>query len=67
MTSARTARSRWDGETALVPQLAACASLISFLYLLSATEILLLYGDAVAHINIARRVIRFPHSRDCCN
>jgi hypothetical protein len=45
----------WDQETMLVAWLAACVSLLSFLYCLRRGE-LLLYGDAVAHINIARRV-----------
>jgi hypothetical protein len=47
---------RWDRETTLVTQLAACASLFAFLFYLRGGD-LLLYGDAVAHINIARRVI----------
>jgi hypothetical protein len=46
---------RWDRETALVAQFAACVSFISFAYYFQRNE-LLLYGDAVAHINIARRV-----------
>jgi hypothetical protein len=46
---------RWDRETALVAQLAACVSFISFAYYFQHGG-LLLYGDAVAHINIARRV-----------
>jgi hypothetical protein len=46
---------RWDRETALVAQLAACVSFISFAYYFQHGD-LLLYGDAVAHINIARRV-----------
>ncbi len=45
----------WDRETALVAQFAACASFISFAYYFQHGG-LLLYGDAVAHINIARRV-----------
>jgi hypothetical protein len=45
----------WDRETALVAQFAACASLISFAFYFQHGG-LLLYGDAVAHINIARRV-----------
>ena len=36
--------------------IASCASLIAFLYYFYRGEILL-YGDAVAHINIARRLI----------
>jgi len=46
---------RWDRETALAAQLAACVSFISFAYYFQHSD-LLLYGDAVAHINIARRV-----------
>ena len=46
---------RWDRETTLVSQLAATASLFAFLlYFRHGT--LLLYGDAVAHLNIARRI-----------
>lgn len=47
---------RWDGETTLVSQLASAASLLSLLFYFRHGD-LLLYGDAVAHINIARRVI----------
>ncbi|MBV8051045.1 MAG: hypothetical protein JOZ80_07650, partial [Acidobacteriaceae bacterium] len=47
---------RWDGEVTLVSQLAAAASLFAFLFYFRRGD-LLLYGDAVAHINIARRVI----------
>jgi len=47
--------SRWDRETALVAQFAACVSFVAFVYYLQHGD-LLLYGDAVAHINIARRV-----------
>jgi len=46
---------RWDGETALVAWLAILVSIFSFLVYFRRSEILL-YGDAVAHINIARRV-----------
>ena len=46
---------RWDRETALVAQFAACVSFISFAWYFQHGG-LLLYGDAVAHINIARRV-----------
>jgi hypothetical protein len=45
----------WDRETALAAQFAACVSFISFAYYFQHGG-LLLYGDAVAHINIARRV-----------
>jgi len=54
MTNA-TAKHGWDRETAWVAVLAACASLISFLIYFRRGDILL-FGDAVAHINIARRV-----------
>ncbi|HLW87973.1 MAG TPA: hypothetical protein VKR57_05735 [Terriglobales bacterium] len=47
---------RWDRETTLVGQLAAAMSLLAFLFYFRNGD-LLLYGDAVAHINIARRVI----------
>src|SRR5882762_9198140 len=46
---------RWDDETRLVAGLAACVSVVAFLIYLGRGQILL-YGDAVAHINIARRV-----------
>ena len=46
---------RWDRETALLAWLTACVSVFSFLFYFRRDEILL-YGDAVAHINIARRV-----------
>jgi hypothetical protein len=46
---------RWDRETALLAWLTACISILSFLFYFRRGEILL-YGDAVAHINIARRV-----------
>ena len=46
---------RWDRDTTLVSQIAAGASLLAFLFYFRRGD-LLLYGDAVAHINIARRV-----------
>ncbi len=46
---------RWDREAALVAGLAACVSVASFLFYFR-HDAVLLYGDAVAHINIARRV-----------
>ena len=46
---------RWDRETTLVSQIAAGVSLLAFLFYFRRGD-LLLYGDAVAHINIARRV-----------
>jgi hypothetical protein len=45
----------WDQETMLVVWLAAGLSLFSFLFYLRHSDVLL-YGDAVAHIGIARRV-----------
>jgi len=47
--------SRWNYEIAWVAVLASFASVIAFLIYFRSGEILL-YGDAVAHINIARRV-----------
>jgi hypothetical protein len=47
---------RWDRETASVAALAACVSVVAFL-ITYRNGAVLLYGDAVAHINIARRVI----------
>ena len=44
-----------DRDTLLVGQVAAAISIASFFYYLRHND-LLLYGDAVAHINIARRV-----------
>src|SRR5438067_4886782 len=46
---------RWDREAAFLAWLATCISILSFLVYLRPGEILL-YGDAVAHINIARRL-----------
>jgi hypothetical protein len=46
---------RWDRETALVAAVASCISVASFIFYFR-HDALLLYGDAVAHINIARRV-----------
>src|ERR1700694_3092065 len=47
--------SRWDSEVRLLAWLATCVSVISFLFYFQRGEVLL-YGDAVAHLNIARRV-----------
>ncbi|MFZ0798112.1 MAG: hypothetical protein WAM98_10025, partial [Terriglobales bacterium] len=44
-----------DRSAARVAGIAVLVSLFSFLYYLQRND-LLLYGDAVAHINIARRV-----------
>jgi len=46
---------RWDRETAILAWLTAWVSIFSFLFYLRRGDALL-YGDAVAHINIARRV-----------
>jgi hypothetical protein len=46
---------RWDREIWLLAVLAGCVSLIAFAFYFR-HECVLLYGDAVAHINIARRV-----------
>lgn len=46
---------RWDTETSILAVLAACISLLAFLFYFRHGYVLL-YGDAVAHINIARRV-----------
>jgi len=45
----------WDSEAQLLLWLATCVSVLSFLFYFKLGEVLL-YGDAVAHINIARRV-----------
>src|SRR6202790_2088327 len=47
--------SRWDSEVRLLAWLATCVSVLSFLAYYQRGDVLL-YGDAVAHINIARRV-----------
>lgn len=47
--------SPWDSEVRLLAWLATCVSVISFLFYFQRGEVLL-YGDAIAHINIARRV-----------
>src|SRR5881628_3120303 len=45
----------WDPEINLLAWLAVCVSVFSFLFYYRHSEVLL-YGDAIAHINIARRV-----------
>src|ERR1700688_4852486 len=47
--------SPWDSEVRLLAWLATCVSVFSFFSYLRYGDVLL-YGDAVAHINIARRV-----------
>lgn len=49
------ANPNWDSETNLLAWLATCVSVVSFLYYYRNGDVLL-YGDAVAHINIARRI-----------
>lgn len=49
------APSHWDNQTRLVLWLATCVSVISFLFYFQKGDVLL-YGDAISHINIARRV-----------
>ncbi|HTF45395.1 MAG TPA: hypothetical protein VK641_15935 [Terriglobales bacterium] len=46
---------RWDRESLRVTQLAVCVSFFAFLYYFRHGDVLL-YGDAVAHTNIARRI-----------
>jgi hypothetical protein len=48
-------QSPWDTQVRLLAWLATCVSVLSFLAYVQRGEIML-YGDAVAHINIARRV-----------
>jgi hypothetical protein len=50
-----TAPAYWDSSIQLLSWLATCVSVISFLFYYKSGDFLL-YGDAVAHINIARRV-----------
>ena len=54
-TTNATATPAWDSEVNLLIWLATCVSVFSFLFFYRLGEILL-YGDAIAHINIARRV-----------
>jgi len=49
------ASSRWGSEVRLLAWLATCVSILFFLVYFQRGEVLL-YGDAVAHMNIARRV-----------
>ena len=50
-----TVSSSWDSEVRLLAWLATCVSVLSFLFYFQRGDVLL-YGDAVAHMNIARRV-----------
>ncbi len=47
--------SPWDSQVRLLAWLATCISVLFFLFYYRRGEVLL-YGDAIAHINIARRV-----------
>ncbi len=47
--------SPWDSDVRLLAWLATCVSVLSFLFYFQHHDVLL-YGDALAHINIARRV-----------
>ncbi|HEY6369267.1 MAG TPA: hypothetical protein VIX37_01700 [Candidatus Sulfotelmatobacter sp.] len=47
--------SHWDSEVRLLAWLATCVSVFSFLFYFQRGDVLL-YGDAIAHMNIARRV-----------
>jgi len=49
------ASSVWDSEVRLLAWLATCVSVLAFLFYFQRGDVLL-YGDAVAHLNIARRV-----------
>jgi hypothetical protein len=49
------ASSHWDYEVRLLAWLAVCVAVFSFLFYFRRGDVLL-YGDAIAHINIARRV-----------
>jgi hypothetical protein len=53
--SGASSRSTRDHQIRLVAWFAVCISVLSFLFYLKRGDVLL-YGDAVAHINIARRV-----------
>ncbi len=50
-----TIANRWDSEISLLTWLATSVSVFSFLFYFQRGQVLL-YGDAIAHINIARRV-----------
>lgn len=54
-TPKNTPPSRGDSDIALLAWLATCVSVLTFLFYFKNGQVLL-YGDAVAHINIARRV-----------
>jgi hypothetical protein len=49
------AASSWDSEVRFLAWLGTCVSVMAFLFYFRRGEVML-YGDAIAHINIARRV-----------
>jgi hypothetical protein len=51
----RTTSSPWDHQSRLLLWLSSCVAVIAFLFYFQKGDVLL-YGDAIAHINIARRV-----------
>jgi hypothetical protein len=54
-TKTSPANPRWNSDVLLLTWLATCVSVLSFLFIFQRGYVLL-YGDAIAHINIARRV-----------
>jgi hypothetical protein len=55
LKSKEPAATHWDSAMGLLAWLATCTSVLAFLFYFRRGEVAL-YGDAVAHINIARRV-----------
>ena len=55
----------WDSSVRLLAWLATCVSVISFLAYFQRGDVAI-YGDAIAHMNIARRVFDSKHPA-CCN
>lgn len=51
----RATSSPWDDQARLLLWLSTCVAVVSFLFYFQRGDVLL-YGDAIAHINIARRV-----------
>lgn len=51
----RASSSHWDDQSRLLLWLATCTAVVSFLFYYRNGDVML-YGDAVSHINIARRV-----------
>lgn len=54
-TKADASASHWNSEVRLLAWLATCVSVLALLFYYRSGEVLL-YGDAIAHVNIARRV-----------